>query len=437
MFLTVAGRQDQNSAFGTKFQHITYPKASLSWLLSDEPFFPRYSWLSSLRLRSAYGANGVQPRATAALQTFSAVTQTITKIDAQTGIDLPGLLANQPGNANLRPERSIEFETGLEADFFNRRLHLDYTWYQKNTSDALVEVPIPASVAAPVISLPQNVGKTQNWGNEVQLNARLFDSRRLGWDVTVGASHNANAWVSLGKDPSRCSLDATGRQLCESLVIGLGTTTQQRKGDPLFTQWYPGYTYADKNGDGIIQQNEVQVSSTLSKIGVGFPKDLVSAETGVDLFGRRLRVSASFDFRSGGNTLEGNYFQCSSAPKACRDSQDPSAPLWMQARAVAVTYGTRINGTTFTTPLGYFVPVQFWKWRELSGSLLLPERVNRLFAAENGSTLMFGLRNIHTWTSFTGVDPEQNYGVNGNEVTNDFNTSPPPTYITVRLNLKY
>jgi hypothetical protein len=83
------------------------------------------------------------------------------------------------------------------------------------------------------------------------------------------------------------------------------------------------------------------------------------------------------------------------------------------------------------------VPAQFWKWRELSASLLLPKRINRLFVAQNGSTLVFGLRNIHTWTSFTGVDPEQNFGVNGNEVTNDFNTSPPPTYITFRLNLKY
>jgi hypothetical protein len=220
-------------------------------------------------------------------------------------------------------------------------------------------------------------------------------------------------------------------------VIGLGGTTQERKGDPLFTQWYRGYTYADKNGDGIIQPSEVQVSSQLSKIGVGFAKDLAAVQTGFDLFQRRVRVSALFDYRAGGNTLEGNYFQCSSTPRACRDSQDPTAPLWMQARAVALTYGTNVNGTTFTTPLGYFVPDQFWKWRELSASFVLPMRLSRLFAAQGGSTLVFGLRNIHTWTSFTGVDPEQNYGVNGNEVTNDFNTSPPPTYITLRLNLKY
>ena len=437
VFLTVAGRQDQNSAFGAKSQHITYPKASLSWLLSDEPFFPRYNWVSSLRLRTAFGANGVQPQATAALQTFRASTQTITKIDAQTGVDLPGLVASQPGNANLRPEKSAEFETGLEADLFNRRLHLDYTWYQKNTSDALISLPIAASVAAPVTSLLQNVGKTRNWGNEVQLTAQLLESRLVSWDAILSASHNANAWVDLGKDPSTCTTDATGRRVCQNLVIGLGTTTQQRKGDPLFMQWYRGYTFADKNGDGIIQREEVQVSSQLSKIGVGFAKDLASLQTGVDLFQRRLRVSALFDYRAGGNTLEGNYFQCSSAPKACRDSQDPTAPLWMQARAVAVTYGTDVNGTIFTTPLGYFVPAQFWKWRELSASFVLPGRITRLFAAENGSTLAFGLRNIHTWTSFTGVDPEQNFGVNGNEVTNDFNTSPPPTYITFRLNLRY
>ena len=109
----------------------------------------------------------------------------------------------------------------------------------------------------------------------------------------------------------------------------------------------------------------------------------------------------------------------------------------MQARAVAVTTGSKTNGTKFTTRLGYFQSAQFWKFRELSASYVLPTRVNRLLQSQNGSTIVFGLRNIHTWTSFTGVDPEQNYGVNANEVSNDFNTSPPPTYITFRLNLKY
>jgi hypothetical protein len=109
----------------------------------------------------------------------------------------------------------------------------------------------------------------------------------------------------------------------------------------------------------------------------------------------------------------------------------------MQARAVALASGTRIGGTTYTTRLGYFVSNQFWKFRELSATAQLPQVVNRYLRSQNGSTFVVGARNLKTWSSFTGVDPEQNYGVSGSELNNDFNTSPPPTYFTFRLNLKY
>src|SRR5205823_15113084 len=72
LFLTVAIRTDQNSAFGTKFQSVKYPKASLSWLASDESFFPKPAWLNSFRARMAYGASGVQPGRTDGLATFTA-----------------------------------------------------------------------------------------------------------------------------------------------------------------------------------------------------------------------------------------------------------------------------------------------------------------------------------------------------------------------------
>ena len=64
LFVTGAIRSDRNSAFGADFGTVFYPKFSLSWILSEEPFFPRMSWLNSLRLRSAYGA--AAPYSTAA-----------------------------------------------------------------------------------------------------------------------------------------------------------------------------------------------------------------------------------------------------------------------------------------------------------------------------------------------------------------------------------
>jgi TonB-linked SusC/RagA family outer membrane protein len=426
LFLTAAVRQDQNSAFGTNFQNVKYPKLSVSWLASDESFFPHPAFLNSFRFRSAYGASGVQPGATAALQTFSATTSDITTKDLNTGTAQPGLIANNPGNAFLRPEKSTELETGFESDLFDHRLHIDFTHYNKKTHDALINIPIPFSVASPVSSLLQNVGSTQNWGNELQANLAIVQRRNFGWDVTLSASHNDNKWLDLGIDPG------TGK----SRIIGSGTATQERLGDPLFAQWYRNYSFNDANHDGIIQQSEVVVDTALTKHGVGFAKDLVSVQNGFDLFSHKLRVNAMFDYKGGGNGLDGNYFQCSSTPKACQETQDRTSSLALQARAVAQTYGTKVNGTTYTTRLGYFVNNQFWKFRELSAVVSLPERLTRLVNASSGSTIVLGARNLHTWSPFTGVDPEQNYGVS-NEVQQDFNTSPPPTYFTFRLNLKY
>jgi hypothetical protein len=108
----------------------------------------------------------------------------------------------------------------------------------------------------------------------------------------------------------------------------------------------------------------------------------------------------------------------------------------MQARAVAQTYGTTYNGTNYKSALGYYMNNQFWKLRELSAVVQLPNFVNQRLRTAPGSSLVFGARNLKTWSKFTGVDPEENYGTS-NEVQQDFNTSPPPTYFTFRLNLKY
>ena len=81
---------------------------------------------------------------------------------------------------------------------------------------------------------------------------------------------------------------------------------------------------------------------------------------------------------------------------------------------------------------------QFWKWRELSAILQLPRRVNNLLRAADGSTLVFSARNLHLWTSFSGhrsrgeLRPERRANVQY-----EFQTAPPPTYFTFRLNLKY
>ncbi len=275
LFLIAAVRSDQNSAFGTQFQRVFYPKLSASWLISEQGFFPKYSWLDQLRLRSAYGASGVQPGATTALQTFSAVTRSINTVTPgnATGTDTPALLASALGNPNLKPETSAEFETGFESRLFNNRASIDFTFYHKKTNDALISQPIAGSAAPSATSVTRNLGSVMNQGLEALVSLTMIDRKNFGWDVTLNGSHNSNKILSLGLDP-------TGKP---NPTIGTGTT-RDSVGLPANGWFYNPYTFNDANHDGLIDPSEVTVASSAVYMGYSQPRDIFSIQNGFDLF---------------------------------------------------------------------------------------------------------------------------------------------------------
>jgi len=427
LFITAAVRSDQNSAFGTKFQSVKYPKLSLSWLASDESFFPKFGWMNSFRARLAYGASGVQPGRTDGLATFTAGSQNLQdRSGATTGKDIPALAASQSANAELRPETSKEIEGGFETQLLNNRIRFDYTYYRKNTKDALINVDLPPSSAAAQLSPLRNIGSTRNNGHEATLSAQLFDQRRFGWEVTLVGSHESNAVEDLGIDPVTH----------QPRILNNGGSQQQRAGYPINGRWARPYTYADANGDGILQPSEVKVDSGFVFFGYAFPRDIFSVQNGIDLFSRKVRVNALFDYRGGFSLQDGgNNFQCNTTPFACREIEDPTAPLAWQARSVAKNFGSVIGQTTYKTSVGYIQNGQFWKFRELSVVYTLPNIATRTLRSRSGSTIVFGVRNLHTWTSYTGLDPEEHDAPS--DTQSNFQSAPPPTYFTLRLNLKY
>ena len=412
MFLTVAARSDQNSAFGTNFQRVLYPKASISWLMSDESFFPKTDWVNTFRLRSAYGQSGVQPGATDALRTFSATSVNIANVVAS------GLRENALGNPDLKPERSGEIEAGFESRVIHNRVNVDVTYYDKRTHDALISQPIAASAAPSALTKLANLASVQNTGWETAINTTLFDRTNFGLDMTISGSHNTSKVLSLGGQKT------------------IGTGAQRDSvGFPVPGLFLRPYHYSDANGDGIIQTAEVTVDTGVVYAGYPSPRDLVSIQSGLDLFKRKVRLTVLLDYKGGYMLLNNSAsFICQQSPKACQEDQDPSMPLWRQARAVATNYGTVVNGTKFTTAYGYYESGQFWRLREASATIQLPERLLSRVRARDASLVLSG-RNLHKWTKYTGVDPESNYSTG--DTPTDFITQPPKTYFTVRLNLRY
>jgi TonB-linked SusC/RagA family outer membrane protein len=415
LFLTAAVRSDQNSAFGTDFQRVFYPKASLSWIVSDESFFPQMGWLNQLRLRSAYGASGVQPGPNDALRYYSATVANVR------GVDLPAVETNSLGNPELKPERSTEFEGGFETRLFRDRLSLDLTYYQKRTKDAIIEAIIPPSFGTQATQVTQNLGAVRNRGWELLANASLLNRRNFVLDLTVNASTNSNELVSLGGTPPQ-----------------IGTTVRAVEGYPVFGLWArPIAGWDDKNNDGILTYNnddalnEVFVGDEVEFRGYSQPRHFVSATPVLQLFNRRVRLSTLFDYRGGHKWYNNTErIRCVSRQN-CGGLMNPDASFEDQAMVVA----TRDHPSR--TLDGFFQDGSFVKLREISMQYSFsPQLASRLRA--RSLSFVATARNVAKWTDYRGVDPESDFvATTGSDAPSEFQTIAPPSYLILRLNLGF
>lgn len=414
LFLTGAVRSDRNSAFGADFKTVFYPKFSASWITSEESFFPRLGFLNELRVRSAYGASGVQPGTIDAVQFFTPTTQR-----GEAG-DAPAVVFSTLGNRQLKPERSTELELGFDLSMFDSRVSTEVTRYQKSSEDALISRILPPSLGTGATSRLENLGQVRNQGWEMLINAQLMRGSNLGWDLTINGSLNSNELVSLGGVPPI-----------------IGTTQSQKPGYPLYGWWSRALTgFEDKNGNGIIEYNanaaltEITVTDTNVFLGQPLPKRELAVSSSWDLFQRKLRIQALVDYK-GGHLIYNNTERIRCASRFnCAGLINRESSLFEQARTVMV------REHPSRSVAGFFEKGDFWRFREVSLSYSpSTDFAGRFFRAKN-ATLSAAMRNVGIlWTRYTGVDPEA-FGTTG-DAPSEFQAFGPPTYFSFRLNLIY
>jgi TonB-dependent starch-binding outer membrane protein SusC len=424
-FLTGALRGDDNSAFGADFGLVVYPSISASWVVAEEPWFPQTDVVSSLRLRAAAGSSGLRPSFRDAISFFSPVGATVA------GNDVPAFTVGGIGDPNLRPEFTTEFEAGFDADFFNGRAGIELTGYSKESRDALVFRRISPSIGAARGALGnlatgrfENIGRVSNRGLEVLGRVTPVSMQNFSWDLTGTISTNRNRLEELGEG-------------IEPIIFGLGGASQRHQpGYPLGGYWGRRLvSFNDANNDGIIQPNEIVLTSnqpdSLMFLGNPLPTREFSASSTMNLL-NFVRVFASIDGKSGymlNNATR--FFRCSSAFVNCREAFDATAPLFDQARAVAASSGPGLSASEV-----YFEDASFVKLREVAVTLTAPGDWAQRFRAQ-GMSITFSGRNLHTWTDYTGFDPELNFAGGDNFGTADFLTQPQLRYFTARVNLNF
>ncbi len=380
LYVTGAVRSDDHSAFGQNFDRVYYPKASVSWVLSEEEFWP-FAFAESFRLRAAFGQSGKAPANYAALRTYSPV--------SGPG-DSPAVTPQFIGNPDLGPERSSEIEVGFDASFLEDRLGLEFTYYDKRTRDAILEREIAPSIGFSGFQ-PFNIGRLSNKGTEAVIRGRPLQRAQTSLDLSLSLATNSNRLVDLGLDGVEWV--SAGGFLRHQVGLPVGALFDRRIVSAELNAAGQAINVMCDDGQGgavaCASAPEVYQGRTIPKVEGAFASTLT-------LFGQ-VRVYALFDFKRGHRKIDGDTrVRCAFFGGRCRENFYPHEfdPI-------------RIAGIQSSPAISDWLmdDASFTKFRELSVSYTLPERISGWVGADAASVSLAG-RNLHTWTNYGGLEPE-------------------------------
>ena len=395
LFLTVGARADGHSAFGDEVDYALYPKADLSYILSEQVSLPAF--ISSARVRASYGTAGQQPSNFSAVRTW----QPESAVGGQPAVR-PGNL----GNPDLTAEVSTEIEFGADLGLLEDRIRVEVTRYDQTTRDALYPVREPPSLGFLQTQL-RNVGEIENWGWELGLRGTVLETPSFTWDATVNWSTNENKIVRLGG----------------GAPIQLQWLQFMREGYPVGS--FFGDRFVEKDGQVGLASNLLRDASGNLPEGwdyLGQPLPTRQVQLGSRFsVGPRIGLSVLFEHKSGhmnhdhslrwlmhsarqvvddgqGVAMDSQGNRVSSGPIShrCRDNPANGVIQAVCGRASALTHGD------------FAFPADFWRLREVTLTYRVPDSWLSFAGAQSAIFSLAG-RNLLRWTDYPGLDPEGMY----------------------------
>lgn len=186
-------RTDGSSKLGANNKWDFFPSASVAWVISEESAVKDVRWISNLKLRAGYGLTGNQD-AIEAYNSMALLGPTgFTVVQGQSTATY-GFKRNS--NPDLRWEVKKTFDVGVDASFFDNRLHLTADYYLSRTTDLLYKYDVPV----PPFTYPEllaNLGEMENNGFEIAVNGSPIKTKDFEINMGINLSFQKNKLLSL------------------------------------------------------------------------------------------------------------------------------------------------------------------------------------------------------------------------------------------------
>jgi outer membrane receptor protein involved in Fe transport len=286
LFLTATGRNDwASSLYQTGNYSYFYPSLASSFIFSD--VLPKSNWMTLGKARLSYArvGNDADPYSVSRYYDYVAP---FGSFPLQT-------TADKLFNSKLKPELSSEIEGGFDFKFFEDRIGLNATYYDRRTKNQIWNVSVPAESG--FTNKVINGGTVQNKGIELSVSATPIQTTDFSWRTTLNFSRNRNIVLDL---------NSVNDDIGESTRFIIGTERRTNKvsmvaekGKSMGTMLGTDYVY-DTKGNRIVGANGTyNVTASPIIIGDALP-DFVGGFSNTFSY-KNFYVSALLDFQKGGD----------------------------------------------------------------------------------------------------------------------------------------
>ena len=190
---TVTGRVDGSSKFGENNKYAFFPSAGLAWNISQEDFLKDNNTISNLKLHTSYGLTG-----NSEIDMYRSLARVSSGTLLINDVRNPYSYVSSMANPDLKWEKTGQFDVGVEVGLWQNKLTFDIAYYNKKTTDLLLDCPLPHSTGFSTVY--KNIGSVRNSGMDLMINARPVTTNDFSWSSTVNLNYNKNKILHLGEN---------------------------------------------------------------------------------------------------------------------------------------------------------------------------------------------------------------------------------------------
>lgn len=181
-------RRDGSSRFGKDNKYATFLSGGLMWNVKAEKFLEDVSMITGLKVKASIGTMGNS--------NISNYTH-LSAVSTSTYNGVTGWYVSNPGNDNLKWEKQQLTNIGFDLSLLNRYI-IELSYYNKETSNMLMDVPLPYSTG--FASIKKNAGSMVNQGIEFSVSADIVKTKDFLFNFSGNISYNKNKITKLFYD---------------------------------------------------------------------------------------------------------------------------------------------------------------------------------------------------------------------------------------------